>query len=306
MVLRILPKKPIGAIAVFLLATACSLSPAPIDSEQHARRSQDDLNRIRSIEFAPTQPITLHEAMARAIAFNLKRRVSLIERKIEEAELEQSQFEILPTLELNADRSRTDTKISSLDDRITNTASASFTWNILDLGVSYARAKQRADEVLIAKESERKALQDILRDVNTAFWRAAAGQRMMTRVYSLAKDLKLAIKASRQMERTRATDVLSAVAFRRDIVDSVRTALSVQRELREAKTGLGELLNIRPGTDFTLALPAAGVRVPYLPMSLKKMETFALQNRPELRIEDYNERISDWQARGHRRRGAPR
>ena len=151
--------------------------------------------------------------------------------------------------------------------------------------------------MLIAKESERKALQDILRDVNTAFWRAAAGQRMMTRVYSLAKDLKLAIKASRQMERTRATDVLSAVAFRRDIVDSVRTALSVQRELREAKTGLGELLNIRPGTDFTLALPAAGVRVPYLPMSLKKMETFALQNRPELRIEDYNERISDWQAR---------
>jgi outer membrane protein TolC len=276
---------------------SCAVSPEPISEQDHLARSRADLDVIHAVEFVPEGPITLHEAMARAVAFNLKSRVAQIERGIAEAELEHSNYDMLPTLDLKAGRDRADVKVSPSDDRISKTGNASFTWNLLDLGVSYARAKQRADEVLIAKEKERKAVQDIIRQVNTAFWRAATGQRLMVRVHSLARDLQLAMKASHRMERTRATDVLSAVAFRREIVASVRQALSVRRELREAKAELAELLNIRPGVDFTLSLPADGAPPPRLPMSLPDMETHALQNRPELRIEDYNERISEWRAR---------
>lgn len=289
--------KTLGAVAVLLAGAGCEVTPEPIANTQHVHRARADLSAIRSQEFVPTKPITLHEAMARAVAFNLKRRVSYIERRIAEAELEQSNYEMLPTLEFSAGKDRSNVQVSQSDDRITKSANASFTWNILDLGVSYARAKQRADEVLIAKEKERKALQDIIRQVNVSFWRAASGQRLMTQVRSLAADLRTAMQASRDMEKSRATDVLTAVAFRRDIVDSVRKALAVQRELGEAKAELAELLNIRPGRPFELALPATPVGLSHLPLSIPEMEHHSLQQRPELRIEDYNERISEWQAR---------
>lgn len=280
-----------------LVCAGCEVTPDPISQTQYADRVRTDLISLRSREFTPTKPITLHEAMARAVAHNLKRRVSYIERRIAEAELEQNNYEMLPTLELSAGKDRSDVQISSSDDRITQSANATFTWNFLDLGVSYARAKQQAEEVLIAKERERKALQDIIRQVNVSFWRAASGQRLMTQVKSLAKDLRTAMQASREMEKTRATDALTAVAFRREIVDSVRKALAVQRELNEAKAELAELLNIRPGRDFELALPATQVKLSTLPLSIEEMERHSLQMRPELRIEDYNERISEWQAR---------
>jgi HlyD family type I secretion membrane fusion protein len=195
----------------------------------------------------------LDQAIARAVAFNLQRWVKQIEREIEDAELQTKSFEMLPSLDLDAARNATNEELSASDDRITGTASAGITWNILDLGVSYARAKQQADEVLIAREKERKALQDIIREVRTAYWRAAGAERLMGKVQAIARNIKVAMRESRAMEKSGANDVVKSVAYRREIVESVRQALTVQRELREARGALAEHLNIRPGTPFKLA-----------------------------------------------------
>ncbi|CAN0558573.1 unnamed protein product, partial [Laminaria digitata] len=249
------------------------------------------------MEYVPAAPITLNQAIARAVAFNLQRRVKEIEREIEDAELQTRSFEMLPSLDIDAARNETSQQLSSSDDVITRTASAGITWNILDLGVSYARAQQQADEVLIAREKERKALQDIIREVRTAYWRAAGAQRLMGKVQAIARNIKVAMRESRAMERSGANDVVKSVAYRREIVESVRQALTIQRELREARGELAEHLNIRPGTPFEIATATLASAMPVLPMSLPEMEKHALENRPELRVEDYNERMSDWQAR---------
>lgn len=279
------------------LTTACAVESVPLTPEARAERSVTDLKQIKAMEYIPNGPITLHQAMARAVTFNLQRRVKEIEREIEDAELKTTSFDMLPSLDLDSARNRDDQQLSSSDDRITNTASAGFTWNILDLGVSYARAKQQSNEVLIARENERKALQDIIRQVRTAYWRAAGAERLMRGVQASARHIKIAMRESRAMERSGANDVIKSVAYRREIVESVRQALAIQREMREARTELAELLNIRPGTPFELVTTTLVSAMPSLPMSLIEMEKHALDNRPELRVEDYNERISGWQAR---------
>lgn len=286
-----------AGLAIVVLAAGCTLQPEPLPPTAHTQRSVTDLKRISQMEFVPDGPISLNVAIARAVSFNLQRRVKEIEREIEDAELRTKSFEMLPSLDLDASRDANSQQISSSDDRIVNTASASVTWNILDLGVSYARAKQQADEVLIAREHERKAFQDIVRQVRTAYWRAMGAQRLMDQVQGLSRNIQVAMRESRAMERSGANDVAKSVAYRREIVDSVRQALTLQRELREAHAELSELLNIRAGTRFTLATPTLASTVPVLPMSLARMEQHALENRPELRIEDYNERMSGWQAR---------
>ena len=287
----------IGSLTILGLVAGCSVTPEPMTAEDRTARSAADLKRIDRMEFVPVEPITLNQAIARAVAFNLQRRVKEIEREIEDAELQTKSFEMLPSLDLDAARNETSEQLSSSDDPVTRTASAGITWNILDLGVSYARAQQQADEVLIAREKERKALQDIIREVRTAYWRAAGAQRLMGKVQAIARNIKVAMRESRAMERSGANDVVKSVAYRREIVESVRQALTIQRELREARGELAEHLNIRPGTPFRLASGTLASAMPVLPMSLPEMEKHALENRPELRVEDYNERMSDWQAR---------
>lgn len=287
----------VGSLTILGLVAGCSVTPEPMTAEERSARSAADLKRINQMEYVPTQPITLNQAIARAVAFNLQRRVKEIEREIEDAELQTKSFEMLPSFDLDAARNDTSEKLSSSDDPITRTASAGVTWNILDLGVSYARAQQQADEVLIAREKERKALQDIIREVRTAYWRAAGAQRLMGKVQAIARNIKVAMRESRAMEKSGANDVVKSVAYRREIVESVRQALTLQRELREARSELAEHLNIRPGTPFKIATTTLASAIPVLPMSLPEMERHALDNRPELRVEDYNERMSDWQAR---------
>lgn len=287
----------IGSLTILGLVAGCSVTPEPMSAADRSARSVADLQRINQMEYVPAQPITLNQAIARAVAFNLQRRVKEIEREIEDAELQTKSFEMLPSLDLDAARNKTSKQLSASDDQITRTASAGITWNILDLGVSYARAQQQADEVLIAREKERKALQDITREVRTAYWRAAGAQRLMGKVQAIARNIKVAMRESRAMERSGANDVVKSVAYRREIVESVRQALTIQRELREARGALAEHLNIRPGTPFKIATATLASAMPVLPMSLPEMEKHALENRPELRVEDYNERMSGWQAR---------
>lgn len=287
----------VGSLTILGLVAGCSVTPEPMTAEDRSARSAADLERINQMEYVPAQPITLNQAIARAVAFNLQRRVKEIEREIEDAELQTKSFEMLPSLDIEASRDETSEQLSASDDVITRTASAGITWNILDLGVSYARARQQADEVLIARENERKALQDIIREVRTAYWRAAGAQRLMTKVQAIARNIKIAMRESRAMERSGANDVVKSVAYRREIVESVRQALTIQRELREARGALAEHLNIRPGTPFKIATTTLASAMPVLPMSLPEMEKHALENRPELRVEDYNERMSEWQAR---------
>jgi len=285
------------ALVLFGVLSGCAVDPEPLTQQERTERVDSDVRLIKAMEFVPDGPITLHQAMARAVAFNLQRRVKEIEREIEDAELRTTKYDYLPSLDLDGSRNRSDNELSLSDDRITNTGSAGLTWNVLDLGVSYARARQQSNEVLIARENERKALQDIMRQVRVAYWRAAGAERLMRGVNASAKQITIAMRESRVMERSGANDAIKSVSYRREIVDSIRQALSIQRELREARAELAELLNIQPGTKYTLAPASMASMSPSLPMSLAELEKHALDNRPELRVEDYNERIGEWQAR---------
>ncbi|MBD9680874.1 transporter, partial [Pseudomonas sp. PDM18] len=69
--------------------------------------------------------------------------------------------------------------------------------------------------------------------------------------------------------------------------------LEVQRKaLSLAKTELATLINLPPGTDLKLAMPADGYPLPELKVSMDSLEREALASRPELREQDYQSRIS--------------
>ncbi|RTZ58280.1 MAG: transporter [Gammaproteobacteria bacterium] len=164
-------------------------------------------------------------------------------------------------------------------------------WNVLDFGVSYVTSKQKADEILIAEERRRKVVQNIVQDVQDAFWRAYSAQTQMENMNQLLVDTNNAIARVKRLSESGNYSPQEALEYQQELLQTQRNLTELKRNMVLAKTRLGTLMNLRPGTDFTLV--ADGVRDPMpLNTSLDELETMALVNRPELREEDYKKRIS--------------
>ena len=67
---------------------------------------------------------------------------------------------------------------------------------------------------------------------------------------------------------------------------------SLTRELQIAKAQLGALMNLQPGTEYTLALALREAALAPVPGTLDDQIDAALHNRPELRQAGYEERIN--------------
>ncbi len=288
-----------GVCWMLLLAFlgACSVTPEPMSENAREIRAASDLKVIHAKRFEPVQAISLYDAMARAVAFNLQHSVRQIERDIAEMELKQANEEGFLDIEASGGPTRDSAKTSSDTDTNIRSGSIGATWSLLDLGVSYARAKQSADRVMVAEERRRKALQDIIRSVRLAYWKAVGAQQLMTRMVAIERDFSEALAESRRLEVTNVETRRRTVGFRRGLIDTVRQLIAARKEYGRAKLEFAQLINVRPGVRFTLRPPATEQGIPALPVALEEMEAFALENRPELRVEDYNERITDWESR---------
>ena len=85
-------------------------------------------------------------------------------------------------------------------DKGQETRNIEFTWNALDFGLSYIRAGQQADRYLIAKELERKAIQNITRDIIRSYWKAQASENLLEKLNPLLKRVEDALADSQYIE----------------------------------------------------------------------------------------------------------
>ena len=173
------------------------------------------------------------------------------------------------------------------------TKDAVFSWDILDFGLSYVRAKQHADRYLIAQERERKSLQNITQDVRAAYWRAVSAERLLGKIDPLMDQAATALDDSRQIELRRLSSPMEALYYQRELLDVLRALQALKQDLLNAKIELAALMDIKPGTRFTLAdTEDPEFKIPELEIDLVTIEEQALKNRPELLETYYQQRIS--------------
>jgi outer membrane protein TolC len=297
----------IAATSVAVLLSACSVSPVAIDKSEVGRRVAEDKSKMFADQEAIRGAMAFPEVAARALKYNLDYRVRLMEEAVAQGLLDVSSWEMFPRLLANAGYTRRNndqggysrlipggtpsTTASQTVDSSRRLANVEFAWNILDFGVSYYRAKIAADQVLIAEERKRKVMQNLMQDTRNAYWRALGAQRLLGQMDSLMQRSNLALARARQIEQQGLLPQAQALAYQRALLDST-TLLQVRRQdLELAKAELSSLMNLQPGTEFLLADEAEDV-LPPLPANISALEDMALNQRPELREEDYRKRIS--------------
>lgn len=300
------------AALLVLTLGACSVQPVPLTQNDIRSRVDADQKQLYAGQEAITQPIGFYDALARSLRYNLDYRLKLMESALATGLADVAKYDMLPQLVLSAGyRGRSNDsgglsvgiedrqvslRPSTSDERTRLLAGAEFSWNLLDFGLSYYRARQAADESLIAEERRRRVVQTIVQDVRGAYWRALGAQRLAGKADELMGRARVALEQSRKAEAQGLIPPAQALAYQRALLDAT-TLLNIRRqELEFAKRELAALMNVPAGVSFTLA-DTAEPSLPPLPGNVAELEDIALTRRPELREEDYRKRISSAETR---------
>ena len=306
---------PLSALIIATLG-GCAINPQPLTVVERQTRVHEDMDALFKDVEPITGALTLHEAMARALKYNYDARSKLMEVALSDAQADLTHFDMLPTLTASAGYSArnndagsssvnlatgaTSPLYSGAQDRHDRTDSAVYAWNILDFGVSYVRTQQQVAQSLMANERKRKAVQNIMQDVRQAYWRAYGAQQTLPRLNVLLAQVNDALVKSRTIEDKHLMAPLDAMSYQRGLIDLYQQIVLHRQELVVAKTELAALINIRPGSSFTLSGDKEIMKTPanlHLLDDMDALDQAALNNRPELREEDYRKQVTVLDAR---------
>jgi outer membrane protein TolC len=118
-----------------------------------------------------------------------------------------------------------------------------------------------------------------------------AAERLLKQIDELMARVDRARDDSQRMTRERIGDQVQTLSYQRALIEATRQLEQQRRALSLAKTELATLINLAPGTSFSLA-ESGDYPMPELKVELAQLEQLALANRPELREQDYQTRIS--------------
>ncbi len=302
-------------LSLGVVVSCAKRNPEPITSEDFIKSAEDDLVKIQEIKeqndlFNKDLKIDLYTAIALAIENNKDLKVKLLETSLANRKIEDVEFEMLPTMAANAgytgsDRYKTTasatvpstdlagsigSSYSTSRDRDVSEQDVGFSWNALDFGLSYIRAGQSSDKFLISKELEKKAANNITKDVIRAYWNALSAEKLIKKYDPLLIKVNNALNDSQKIEELLLQKPMDALLYQKELLDIQRALQSQKQSFINAKIELGALMGLLPNEKF--ALVQTDQPLNELNMKLKHMEKHALVNRPELIENHYEERIS--------------
>ena len=280
-----------------LSVSACTIQPKPLTTGAVQSFASDKLARVTAMQEPVENAISLYEAMARALKYNLDFHVELYNEALATRQLASARLDTLPNLVATAGYLGRNNDSGSRDsllypDRTKFHDDIVLSWNILDFGLSKVRAEQTADEVLVARERRRKIINRVIEDVRTAYWRAVSADRLIVGLRKLEGRAETALRNSRALQKDGETSPLTALTYQRELVEIQQRIQNLQKDLSLAKMQLAALMNLKPGTHFTLAQPPRDADATRLVMSGEEMVSAALENRPEIRDLQYQLRIN--------------
>ena len=302
--------KPIAMALAALALSACStIAPVPLTSQALLPANQADLSAMRKDVQPITGALSLDEALARALKYNLERRAKMMEEALAFNQLDVSHFDMLPRLVAQAGYAvRNNDRISQSRNTEDGTLSPSrfvsqdrahemlelgFTWNLLDYSLGYYGTRQQADRVLIASERRRKAMHVLMQDVRTAFWRAASAQKLRDDVSKTITLAEEALVDSRKAEAERVRNPVDALRYQRQLLENLRLLESIDQELSSAQIELATLINAPIGKAIPIAESDANLAdTSVLRVTVQAMEEAALAQNADLREQHYNARIA--------------
>ena len=299
----------VAAIFSFGLV-GCFTTPKHLQvDEQLQMLSEDRIKAQKNVEPVGSL-LSFNEAVARGLKYNLDHRAKLLEQAIALGAYDLSKFDMLPKILTTAgynyrnnffitDARGAYTGNPSLNEPFVSSARESsqyglaLNWNILDFGVSYFTARQNADRILVASERRRRTMHVLVQDIQSAYLRAAAAQKLKNDIEATIKDATDALESSRKGEVRGLKSPLEALRYQKTLLDNIKILSLIDQDLSTARIELNQLINLPAKSNFKLEDPDL-LPVPhaYTNAQVEDFELRAMVANADLKESIYNARIA--------------
>jgi len=251
--------------------------------------------------------------MARALKFNLERRVKLMEQALALRQWDITQLDRLPRLLAQSgynSRNNDSTRLTkdNNDDLVpsglisqarTHTVTElGFSWNLLDFGMGHYNNLQQAERFGVAVERRRKAMHQLMQDVRVAFWRTASAQQVQARVAQTIALADEALKDARTVEAARIRNPVESLRFQQQLLENIRLLESITQELSAANLELASLINAPLNLPLRVVEPPdTGLHNDWIQTPVESLEEMAMQHNPDIRLQHHQARDARIEAR---------
>lgn len=303
-------KVPCSFFAVGIFLQGCSILPKQISIQEQ----QDLLIADRQKAQQEVQPVgsqlTMSEAVARGLKYNLDYRSKLMEQAIAMGSSQLSNYDMLPKVLANAGySSRNNYFITEGIGAYSGTPAVgepfitsaknyssmglNLNWSLLDFGVSYFNARQNADRIFVAAEKRRRTMHVLIQDIQTAYLRAAAAQKLNNDLLRTIEDASIALANSQKVEKQGLRSPIDALRYQKSLLDNVKILETIYQELSTARIELNQLINLSVTANYRLDDPDT-ITLPntYSNTDIKEFEIRALMFNADLTESLYNARIA--------------
>lgn len=294
-----------------LILGACSQQSEPLSVDEQVDVLDEDLKSVFADQEALDKPLTLSEAMARGILYNLDHRVSVMDAMIAKGEVDIALLEVLPSLDAqgkyikrdednvisarSADSGAQTVPPSIFQEDERTTASLTLGYDVLDAGLAIIDSNTASDKVRIAEERRRKVVHNIIQDVRSAYWRAASAQILNDHIEDLIADGKTMVSELDKEHKSNYSSLVSSQQQMR-LLETMHSLTSLKAQLSTAKIELASLINLPPRADYVLAVDEETIfnpnTIPELALDPESLELVALMIRPEIREDILMQRVA--------------
>ena len=291
-------------IGLISALAGCAIEPkvmTPPDKE--ALRSEDVFRAFKDVIPADAH-MTMTEAVARGLKYNMEFRSKQMEQAIAMGTHELSKYDMLPKVLATAGYNYRNKDfitqgvgaysghpavgepfVSSA--REYSSYGLNLNWSLLDFGVGYYNARQNADRILVASERRRRTMHVLIQDIQTAYLRAAAAQRLKSDLIKTISEANEALDNSRKIEAQGLKSPFEALRFQKSLLDNVKILETISQELATAKVELNQMINLPAQTDYTLDNPEEMTP----PSTLAHVDALELELRAMMSNADLNESV---------------
>ena len=254
-----------------MLASCANRIALPFSLDFLNKSANEDIKKISEIKeqneiLQKELEIDLYTAIALAIENNKDLKVKLFETALADRKIKDVKFDMLPTMSANAGYTGSEkyqsstsatvgtddtaaakgTTFSTSRDRDVVARDIGFAWNALDFGLSYIRAGQTGDRYLIAKEIEKKAANNIAREVIRSYWNALSAEKLIKKYDPLIEKVKVDLNDSQKIEEMLLQKPMDALLYQKELLDIKRALITQRQTLINSKVELGALMGLLP------------------------------------------------------------
>ncbi len=282
---------------------------------EQAQKDLADLTPANEVVF--DQPLSLDEVIAIGLKNNLDLRVSAFEKELASEDAYKEKLALLPDLDFGANYSQRDSDlVSNTRDVLTRaetnvstttqarentTLNLTLTWNVLDFGISYIRARQAQLQVEILKNRRKRQKQTLALDITESFWKAALAEDALDYVREVRRELDAQREAIQRSVDERRLEPIAAKEVEKKLVDIALSIRDLQADIAGSRLELSRLMGLRQDQSYSLRREAIKPVLAQLPkpedIDSHLLEIYAVENRPELYERDINLKIQSDEAR---------